>query len=110
MTAPRRFPAPRRVEESTGSFRIVDATGQALAYVYFKRQLQRLLFESHGIRFSEHLEYDGDTVFAHVCKMGLEGIVSKRRDAPYHSGRSRSWVKVRNPASPAMKQYEEGRF
>jgi ATP-dependent DNA ligase len=75
-----------------------------------KRQLQRLLFESHGIRFSEHLEYDGATVFAHVCKMGLEGIVSKRRDAPYHSGRSRSWVKVRNPASPAMLRYEEGTF
>jgi hypothetical protein len=39
----------------------------------------------------DDLEYDGATVFKHVCKMGLEGIVSKRRDAPYHSGRSKSW-------------------
>jgi hypothetical protein len=36
MTAPRRFPAPWRVEESTESFRIVDANGQALASVYFE--------------------------------------------------------------------------
>jgi len=36
VTAPRRFPPPWRVEESTESFRIVDATGQALAYVYFE--------------------------------------------------------------------------
>ena len=36
MTEPRRFPAPWRVEESTESFRIVDANGQALAYVYFE--------------------------------------------------------------------------
>jgi bifunctional non-homologous end joining protein LigD len=34
--------------------------------------------------------------------MGLEGIVSKRRDLPYRSGRVRSWIKVKNPASPAM--------
>ena len=35
-----------------------------------------------GIRFNEHIEGDGPTVFAHACKMGLEGIVSKRRDRP----------------------------
>ena len=33
-----------------------------------------------GIRFNEHIEGDGPTVFAHACKMGLEGIVSKRKD------------------------------
>jgi bifunctional non-homologous end joining protein LigD len=49
-------------------------------------------------------------MFQHVCKMGLEGIVSKRRDLPYHSGRCRSWVKVRNPASAAKLRHEEGRF
>src|SRR5262245_113150 len=35
-----------------------------------------------GIRFNEHIEVDGPTVFAHACKMGLEGIVSKRKDSP----------------------------
>ncbi len=41
-----------------------------------------------GVRFSEHLAADGPTIFAHACRMGLEGIVSKRRDSPYRSGRS----------------------
>ena len=41
-----------------------------------------------GIRFNEHIEGDGPTVFAHACKMGLEGIVSKRKDSTYRSGRS----------------------
>ena len=41
-----------------------------------------------GIRCNEHLECDdGEIVFRHACKMGLEGIVSKRKDSPYRSGR-----------------------
>jgi bifunctional non-homologous end joining protein LigD len=40
--------------------------------------------------------------------MGLEGIVSKRRDLPYRSGRSKCWIKVKNPASPAMLRALEG--
>jgi bifunctional non-homologous end joining protein LigD len=36
-----------------------------------------------GIRFNEHMEGDGATVFAHACKMELEGIVSKRKDSAY---------------------------
>jgi ATP-dependent DNA ligase len=40
-----------------------------------------------GIRFNEHMEGDGPTVFAHACKLGLEGIVSKK-DSGYRSGRS----------------------
>jgi len=39
--------------------------------------------------------------------MGLEGIVSKRRDGPYRSGRSKSWVKVKNPTSPAIHRVRE---
>jgi bifunctional non-homologous end joining protein LigD len=75
-----------------------------------KAKLQRLVIESHGIRFSEHIEGDGAIVFAHACKLGLEGIVSKRHDFPYRSGRSKYWVKVRNPASAALLRYEEGTF
>jgi bifunctional non-homologous end joining protein LigD len=41
-----------------------------------------------GLRFNEHLEGDGPTVFAHACKLGLEGIVPKRKDSAYRSGRS----------------------
>jgi len=60
-----------------------------------------------GLRFNEHLEGDGPTVFAHACKMGLEGIVSKRKDSAYRSGRSPDWLKVKNPAAPAVKREEE---
>jgi len=57
------------------------------------------------------LEGDGPIIFEHACKMGLEGIVSKRRDLPYRSGRVRSWIKVKNPASPAaLRLVEEGEW
>jgi bifunctional non-homologous end joining protein LigD len=47
-----------------------------------------------GVRFCEHLDFDdGETVFQHACKMGLEGIVSKRKDSPYRSGRSKDWLR-----------------
>ena len=60
-----------------------------------------------GIRFNEHIEADGPTVFARACKMGLEGIVSKRKDSPYRSGRSPDWLKSKNPACAAVKREEE---
>lgn len=47
------------------------------------------------IRFSEHIEGDGDTIFRHAGRLGLEGIVSKRLSAPYRSGRVTSWVKTK---------------
>src|ERR1700731_2483421 len=46
-----------------------------------------------AIRFSEHLEEDGPTMFEHACRLGLEGIVSKRRDLPYRPGRGEHWLK-----------------
>jgi hypothetical protein len=55
--------------------------------------------------FNEHIEHeDGATVFAHACKLGLEGIVSKRKDSVYRSGRSPDWLKMKNPAQPAVKR------
>src|ERR1700730_11926366 len=60
-----------------------------------------------GLRFNEHIEADGPTVFAHACKMGLEGIVSKRKDSSYRSGRSPDWIKSKNPAAPAVKREAE---
>jgi bifunctional non-homologous end joining protein LigD len=55
-----------------------------------------------GIRLSDHLDgTDGPAAFRHACAMGLEGIVSKRRDGPYRSGRSPDWIKVKNPHAPA---------
>ncbi len=60
-----------------------------------------------GIRFNEHIEGDGPTVFAHACKMELEGIVSKRKGSTYRSGRSADWLKMKNPACAAVKREEE---
>jgi bifunctional non-homologous end joining protein LigD len=62
---------------------------------------------SLGILLNEHFEHDGPTVFAHACRLGLEGIVSKRKDSPYRSGRTADWIKSKNPASPAVKREAE---
>jgi bifunctional non-homologous end joining protein LigD len=62
----------------------------------------------HGVRLNEHLEHDcGLTVFQHACKMGLEGIVSKRLGSRYRSGRSPDWLKLKNPAAPAVRREAE---
>ena len=60
-----------------------------------------------GIRLSEHLDGDGAAAFQHACRMGLEGIVAKRRDRPYRSGRSPDWIKVKNPHAPAASRIME---
>jgi bifunctional non-homologous end joining protein LigD len=60
-----------------------------------------------GLRLNEHIEADGPTVFAHACKMGLEGIVSKRKTSPYRCGRSPDWLKSKNPACEAARREAE---
>ncbi len=74
-----------------------------------KRRLTKLLGRAkrRAIRLTEHLTGDGPTVFDHVCRMGLEGIVSKRTDAPYRSGPSKVWLKSKNPASEAVRRERE---
>jgi bifunctional non-homologous end joining protein LigD len=54
-----------------------------------------------GLRWNEDIEGDGETIFRHAGKLGLEGIVSKR--TPYRSGHSPDWLKMKNPAAPAVK-------
>ena len=49
-------------------------------------------------------EGDGDVLFEHACKLGCEGIVSKRLGSRYRSGRSPHWLKVKNPKAPAVKR------
>ena len=60
-----------------------------------------------GIRFNEHMEGDGPTVFTHGCKLGLEGIVSKRKDSVYRFGRSPDWLKMKNSDAPAVRREAE---
>jgi bifunctional non-homologous end joining protein LigD len=74
-----------------------------------KPRLARLLARAAaGIALNEHTDENGAVVFLHACRMGLEGIVSKRLTAPYRSGPSRDWIKVKNPDSPAMARHREG--
>ena len=73
-----------------------------------KRVLAKLLRKSSwALQLNEHIVESGDIVFRHACKLGFEGIVSKRLGSPYVSGRSRHWIKSKNPAAPAVKREEE---
>ena len=63
-----------------------------------KRILKELLDEtgvSGPILYADHLVSDGPLLFAHACKLGFEGIISKKADAPYRSERSDAWIKVK---------------
>src|SRR2546430_5708883 len=60
-----------------------------------------------GILVHDHISDDGPTGFKHACQLGLEGIVSKRKDSPYRSGRSSDWLKSKNPACEAVRREEE---
>ena len=97
------------------AFDLIEHDGddlRALPLIERKRRLARLIGKAkrRAIRFNEHLTGDGPTVFEHVCRMGLEGIVSKRTDAPYRSGPSRTWVKTKNPASEAVRREGEEKW
>jgi bifunctional non-homologous end joining protein LigD len=60
-----------------------------------------------GIAVNEHYVGDGNIVYRQACQLGCEGIVSKRLGSSYRSGRSKHWVKVKNPAAPAVRREAE---
>ena len=66
-----------------------------LPLVKRKAMLKKLLPEAGPLRLSEHFEKDGETLYDQAVGLGLEGIVAKKADAPYTSGRSDLWLKVR---------------
>jgi bifunctional non-homologous end joining protein LigD len=71
-----------------------DLRGQPL--LTRKERLQDLLgahVDDAILKFSEHFTQSGGTMLRHACRMGLEGVVSKRAEAPYRSGRTRDWIK-----------------
>jgi bifunctional non-homologous end joining protein LigD len=73
-----------------------------------KLALKELLGNSHpGIAYNRHFDVEGAIVFKNACKLGCEGIVSKRLGSPYRSGRSADWIKVKNLAAPAVKREAE---
>ena len=73
-----------------------------------KRTLERLLRKAKpGLRLNEHIDEPGEIVFRLACKLGLEGLVSKRLGLSYRSGRSPDWLKSKNPQAPAVKREAE---
>ena len=73
-----------------------------------KAALAKLISPHPGIRIVDHLEFDdGEMIFEHACQLGCEGIVSKRLGSRYVSGRSRNWLKAKNPNSPAVTREAE---
>jgi bifunctional non-homologous end joining protein LigD len=67
-----------------------------------RKRLNKLLSRSNkamrdGIQLSEAITGDGGAIFKHACRLGLEGIVSKRIGSRYVSGRTRAWLKTKNP-------------
>jgi ATP-dependent DNA ligase len=61
-----------------------------------------------GIELNDHMEHDNAVlVFRHACKLGYEGIISKRKDSPYRSGCSPDWIKLKNPKAPAVRREAE---
>jgi ATP-dependent DNA ligase len=74
-----------------------------------KNNLARLLARrSNGI-FASDFEQGaiGPDLFRKACEFGLEGIVSKHHDRAYRAGTAQHWVKVKNPAHPAMKRVKD---
>jgi ATP-dependent DNA ligase len=73
-----------------------------------KALLAELLDGSHSsIVLNEHFEEDGAAVYRAACQLGCEGIVSKRLGSRYRAGRSPHWLKVKNPAAPAVTREAE---
>jgi len=92
-------------------FDLIELDGEDLrgsTIEHRKRKLAKLVRGPHpGIVLNEFFEGDGDILFEHACKLGCEGIVSKRLGSRYRSGRSPHWLKVKNPAAPAVKREAE---
>jgi bifunctional non-homologous end joining protein LigD len=94
------------------AFDLIEFNGQDLRREPLevrKRELGKLLrwAAQIGLQFNEHIAEPGDVVFRHACKLGFEGIVSKRLGSPYISGRSRAWLKLKNPNAPAVRREAE---
>jgi bifunctional non-homologous end joining protein LigD len=90
------------------AFDLIELDGENLRDLPFldrKATLARLLRNTKaGILLNEHIAENGPTVFAHACRLGAEGIVSKMVDGTYQSGPCRVWIKIQNPVSIAVQR------
>jgi bifunctional non-homologous end joining protein LigD len=87
------------------AYDVMEVDGQDMrpeAIEECRKRLGKLLSRSNkamrdGIQLSEAITGDGAAIFRHACGLGLEGIVSKRIASRYVSGRTRAWLKTKNP-------------
>jgi ATP-dependent DNA ligase len=73
-----------------------------------RAKLRCLLAPPDGIRFSEHLAGDGARMSSMRASLGSKASCASGGDSAYCSGRCKSWLKVKNPESPAMRRLENG--
>jgi ATP-dependent DNA ligase len=93
------------------AFDLVELDGRDLRREPLERRkdlLARLVRKPQpGLVLNATFDEPGDVVFKHACALGCEGIVSKRLGSRYHSGRSRDWLKFKNPTAPAVRREAE---
>ena len=93
------------------AFDLIELDGEDLrrkAIEERKRLLARLLESARAwIALNQYYEGDGAIIYKHACALGCEGIVSKRLGSPYRAGRVDHWLKIKNPAAPAVKREAE---
>jgi bifunctional non-homologous end joining protein LigD len=104
----------RHVPVCVYAFDLMELQGRDLRDqpLYLRRaHLAALLARSSAelIRFSESFR-DANVLMAECARLGLEGIVAKRRDAPYRSGTRSGWIKVKTPEWKAANQYRAKLF
>lgn len=93
------------------AFDLIELDGEDLRRAPIEERRDRLQRLVRGapsaIALNEAFDAAGEIVYRHACRLGCEGIVSKRRGSPYQSGRSPHWVKVKNASAPAVRREAE---
>jgi bifunctional non-homologous end joining protein LigD len=93
------------------AFDLLELDGKFLRWkpIETRKALLASLLEGSDLRLvlNAYYEEDGEIVFREACRLGCEGIVSKRLGSTYRRGRSPLWVKVKNPNAPAVKREAE---
>jgi len=93
--------AKRAAIESPATLYVFDLLAFAdydlrkLPLIKRKEILQQVLPRTGPLRYSEHFEKNGEALYEQVVNLGLEGIMAKKADSPYRSGRSGDWLKIR---------------
>jgi ATP-dependent DNA ligase len=93
------------------AFDVIELDGNDLRWRPIEHRKARLADLLKGLRdgiaFNQHFTGNGINIFRHACALGCEGIVSKRLGSHYRSGRVDHWLKIKNPAAPAVKREAE---